>query len=252
MLRSVQACEHKAWHLHTWDPAEGHDAACSRMCFTCKSWRHAGPCREWRGALDWWRVTQGLEKREDWVYLVLTFRQGSTVHERYRTYSLAYMCWDRLRKRLVRSYGKLDYVQTVERHKRGGCHLNVVVGNPGLALAVESNWRKWRREVLIPSAVACGFGPVAWVERCDKASGRLAGYITKLANELTGALGKDQVPDDAPPHFRRIRASRGLLPPAPDSDMTGELVKVPVPEYNWAKPTCCGIGSDAHTHEGED
>lgn len=244
MLRSVEACEAQSWHLHTWDPADGHDHNCNRVAFTCKSWRHEGPCRAARGALDWWRVSQGLEKREDWVYCVLTFRQGKTDAERFRTYKLAYVCWDKLRKRLVRSYGKVAYVQTVERHRKGGCHLNVVIGNAAIACEVERDWRKWRREVLIPSAVDCGFGPVAWVERCDKASGRLAGYITKLANELTGALSKDQVPDDAPPHFRRIRASRGLLPPAPESDLTGELVKVPVPTYTGHKTTCCGLSSD--------
>lgn len=247
MLKSVQACQCQTWHLHTWDPATGHDDGCKRIPFTCKSWRHAGPCREWRGALDWWRVGEGLKKREDWVYTVLTFKMGPTDLQRYRTYKLAYVCWDRLRKRLIRGYGPIAYVQTIERHKKGGCHINAVIGNPEIAYLVERDWRKWRRECLIPGAVACGFGPVAWVERCDKDSGRLAGYITKLANELTGALGKDQVPDDAPPHFRRIRASRGLLPPQPDTEITGELVKVPIPTYTEHKTTCCGLSGETDT-----
>lgn len=244
MLRSVEACEAGSWHLHTWDLAEGHDGGCQRVAFTCRSWRHAGHCREWRGALDWWRVTEGLKSRKDWVYCVLTFKLGPTAEERIRTYTLAGQAWDKVRKRLTRRYGPLAYVQTLERHKRGGCHVNVVIGNGPLCAEVDRDWRAWRRTVLIPTALACGFGPVAWVERCDEQSGRLAGYVTKLANELTGADGKDQVPWDAPPHFRRIRASRGLLPPAPDVDVTGQLVKVPVPTYTIGRESCCGVPLD--------
>jgi len=169
---------------------------------------------------------------------------GTTAAERYATYYKAGKCWDVARKRLVRLYGPIAYVQTLERHKKGGCHVNVVMGNERLADLVEKDWRAWRRSVLIPLATDCGFGPVAWVERCDKASGRLAGYVTKLANELTGAQGKSQIPEDAPPHFRRIRASRGLLPPVAHSELTGQLVKVPVPVYTGQKSKVCGISPD--------
>lgn len=247
MLKSVAACEHQSWHLHTWDPAEGHDAECKRIPFTCKSWRHPGPCRQWRGALDWWRCSQALEKRNDWVFCVLTFKFGPSELDRFKTYRLAYLCWDRLRKRLVRGYGPIHYVQTLERNRKGGCHVNVVIGNEEIALAVEKDWRKWRKQVFIPAAVACGFGKVAWVERLDRQTGRLAGYITKLANELTGSAAKNQTPDDAPLHFRRIRASRGLLPPAPESDLTGELCKVPIPAYTGRMGTCCGLPDASDT-----
>jgi len=191
--------------------------------------------------MDWYRVREGLTNRSDWVYVVLTFKQGSTEQERFETYFLAGVCWDKVRKRLTRRYGRMEYVQTLERHKKGGCHLNVVIGNAAIGKAVDDNWRKWRREVMAPTAVACGFGPVVWVERCDEQSGRLAGYLTKLASELTGAMGKSQVPDDAPPHFRRIRASRGLLPPEPESDLTGKLVKVPIPVYLIDTGNLCGL-----------
>jgi len=166
---------------------------------------------------------------------------GSTEAERFETYYKAGLCWDKLRKRLTRSYGSFAYVQTLERHKKGGCHVNVDVGTPKLARAVETDWRAVRKEVIIPAATACGFGPVVWLERCDQASGRLAGYITKLAAELTGAEGKNQIPEDAPPHFRRLRASRGLLPPIPETDLTGQLVKVPIPCYTGQKSKVCGV-----------
>jgi len=169
---------------------------------------------------------------------------GATDAERYSTYFKAGKCWDKFRKRLVRLYGPIEYVQTLERHKKGGCHVNVVVGSADLAQVVENDWRLWRRSVLVPMATDCGFGPVCWVERCDEASGRLAGYITKLASELTGAEGKSQIPEDAPPHFRRLRASRGLLPPVPVSELTGQLVKVPIPVYTGQKSKVCGLPAD--------
>jgi hypothetical protein len=52
----------------------------------------------------------------------------------------------------------------------------------------------------------------------------MAGYLVKLARELTGAAVKDQVPVNAPSHFRRLRASQGLLPPPyKNPEITGAL-----------------------------
>lgn len=231
---SVERCEQRAWHLHLWPVGEEHgtNTDCLRVPFVCHSWRHAGDCRQWRGALDWWRVVEALKKHSCWVYVVLTFRQPRSTAGRWQSYIQAGACWSRLRCRLTRRYGHLAYVQTLERHKKGGCHVNVVMANQQITQAVSNDWRSWRRDVLIPQACESGFGPVAWVELCDQHSEALAGYITKLANELTGQASKSQIPIDAPRHFRRIRASRGLLPKKPPSDFTGELVKCPVPEYN--------------------
>jgi hypothetical protein len=205
--------------------------------------------------LDWWRVKQALEKRDDWVYIVLTFAQGGTEEERFKTYYLAGKCWDLLRKKLTWRYEVIAYIQTWERHKKGGCHANLVIGNPQICYQVEQDWKAWRRNTLIPLAVSSGFGPVAWVERADRKGGRLAGYLTKLANELTDSGGKDQVPVDAPPHFRRIRASRGLLPKKPDPDLTGELVRIPIPEYNYtnsgARNPCGAVGGPGSHLKGE-
>jgi hypothetical protein len=57
----------------------------------------------------------------------------------------------------------------------------------------------------------------------------MAGYLVKLAKELTGAQAKkgDQAPLHAPRHFRRIRASRGLLPAQAKGagEWTGALVR---------------------------
>jgi len=246
--KSVSACEAATWHLHLWPIGEEHgaDTECQRIPFACRSWRHEGECRKWRGALDWWRVREAVKTRNDWVYVVLTFRQPDDELGRWKTYLQAGKSWDIMRKRIVRSYGKLQYIQTLERHSRGGCHCNVLLGNHAIAKEVELDWKKWRSGFLKSTAVSCGFGPVCWVERVDDNVSGIAGYLTKLANELTGSGPKNQVPVDAPPHFRRIRASRGLLPKKTDPELTGQLVKVPIPEYDYTRPdsqqTCGSVG----------
>jgi hypothetical protein len=52
-----------------------------------------------------------------------------------------------------------------------------------------------------------------WVEIVDSREA-VAAYLVKIAQEISRATFKDgnQSPIGAPPHFRRIRASRGLLP----------------------------------------
>lgn len=257
-MRYVDACQNGDWHLHLWPIGELHDdgTKCERIPYLCRSWRCAGECRTWRASLDWWRIKSGLEKRDDWVYLQLGFRQPEDEFGRWQTYFKAGKAWDKLRKRLTRLYGPLAYVQTWERHKRGGAHVNLVVGNRQVAEAVETDWRDWRRNVLKPHLAPSGFGPVCYVRRVDEQSGRFSWYLTKLANELTGQDVKSQVPTDAPPHFRRIRASRGLLPPKPEPECTGELVKFPIPEYNYSQPAelqpCGCVGRPAQTREETD
>jgi hypothetical protein len=53
-----------------------------------------------------------------------------------------------------------------------------------------------------------------WVEIVDSREA-VSAYLVKVADEMSRATLKDgdQRPLGAPPHFRRIRTSRGLLPP---------------------------------------
>jgi hypothetical protein len=58
----------------------------------------------------------------------------------------------------------------------------------------------------------------------------MCGYLVKTAKELIGAAGKNQIPINAPRHFRRLRASRGLLPPVHrNPDITGMMVFAELP-----------------------
>jgi len=192
------------------------------------------------------------------VYCVLTF-DPAAFGDRWEAYREGGKCWNNsLREAFRRSVGAVDYLQTWESTRRGWPHLNLILSGDRLREAVEAEgverrrhvgkgnagarwclfpkgWRRWLRD----AAVRAGFGPVAWAEILAPGSAdAMAGYLVKLAQELTGAPAKkgDQTPIQAPRHFRRIRASRGLLPTAPKGSgewtgalATGRLVREPSP-----------------------
>lgn len=226
MATYVEACECGSWHLEL-QKADG-TGEIKRVPFTCRSWRHAGPCRLWKGAQDFVRIAAALSAESRWVYLVLTFAQNDW-DSPWAQYKAAGRCWGALLKRMQRAYGIAKYVQTWERFRKGGAHANVCIWNPAIIAAVETDWRAWRRDWLTPNAVAVGFGKRTWCEVIASGTTRIAGYFAKLSRELTGS-GKDyQIPVDAPPHFRRLRASHHTLPPVHKGDMTGRLVQLPLP-----------------------
>lgn len=197
-----------------------------------------------------------MRSRKQWLYVVLTF-DPSTRPEGLpgalpwcpaTAYTEAGSMWDkRLKRRLERDWGRLEYLATWERTRRGWPHANYLVGFDGLAGVLERDTIRERvvqgpdgrertaryprrmRAQLRRAAIGSGFGRVVWLELIDDTNpDALAGYLVKLAHELVGSPtgGKSyQAPLDAPAHFRRIRASRGLLPkiePA-GGDWTGAL-----------------------------
>lgn len=147
----------------------------------------------------------------------------------------------------------LVYLQTWEATARGWPHANVVLEHPLLerwleepelgrsredgdgilegrglverstrsssgaarrALCPARGWKAW----LEREAERAGFGRITWAELlAPRSLGSMAGYLVKLARELTGGAQKrgDQTPLSAPRGFRRLRASQGMLPPAP-------------------------------------
>lgn len=236
-LRYIDACEHGTWHLMLSEVTEdGEVLPEGPHKWSCRSWRHPGPCRQWRGALDYERIKVGLSKGKDWVVCVLTFSQSEWPDWK-RQYDTAYLYWSALRCRLRRVLGRFRYIQTWERHQTEGIHVNLLIDSLDLARSCYEELRapfkemRWFSDLLEYHAVEVGFGPVHWAEPMRLASEeRLAGYMTKLANELIGANAKNQVPFDAPPHFRRIRASRGLLPKVIPHNFTGRIVFAPYPE----------------------
>jgi hypothetical protein len=226
-MRYVECCERCLWHLRLWKP--GQEDKVSRVPYRCRSWRHPGECCLWKGAQDYARVKAAIEKRRDWVYLVLTYAQSEWPDWKQQ-YLASCRIWAALHKRMKRKFGPCDYIQTWERHGAGGLHCNVLLGNREIAAIVREDFRPWRRYWLRPNAIECGFGKVTYVTAFRHGTANaMAGYLTKLARELIGAGSKGQIPFDAPRHFRRLRASRKLLPQIIKSDMTGSLELFPMP-----------------------
>lgn len=180
------------------------------------------------------RCAEALESRKNWVSVVLTFAQKDWSNP-FDQYTKGGELWACLRKRIVREYGATAYLQTWERHKKGGAHVNVCLSNPRIFHQVAADFRPWKNGWLEPHAVECGFGFRCWVEPVVGKRG-MAGYLTKLSRELTGASAKGQTPFDAPPHFRRLRASRGLLPPIRKGDLTGALIRCSLQRWTELHP----------------
>lgn len=161
-------------------------------------------------------------------------------------------CWAKLRKRITREWGRFSYVAVVEQHRSGWPHLNVLIRSARLAaacrtettikrkgnLVIVQGWRRVRSRWLRRHAVGAGFGPITYIEPVKDTEG-ISRYLVKLMGQLTGEQAKSsQVPVSAPRHFRRLRSSRGFLPPLPKDDtMTGRLTLAPVEEVaTWGAP----------------
>lgn len=209
-LKSVKMCESGSHVIVLRNRQTG---VPSIVPFRCNSWR-CPKCQRFKGAQDFVRVRNAmLRVGGEWVYFVLTMVPGKYSNE-WAAYNAGYFNWKKLSKRLIRAHGSLAYVQTWEAHDSGFPHVNIVVHNSAIWAQCEGDgWRSFR-QALIPHLVETGFGRVVYIEplRPDTGQG-LAGYLTKLSRELTGSTVKNQVPLNAPPGFRRLRASRGLLEP---------------------------------------
>lgn len=233
MNKSCLACEGGDWHLHVWNATDPIHTS-KRVVYQCRSWRHAGACRLWKGSQDFVRTLGALETYSPWTYLVLTFAHGNWPNK-WNQYRAGVDLWAKLRKRFSREWGPFRYVQTWERNKGGGAHINVIVNNDVFYQETLKYREKVRNCWLKPHAVGCGFGYITWLEPM-KDEQRLAGYLTKLSQELTGAGPKNQIPEDAPAHFRRIRASQKTLPPPKKSGLTGRLVFCTLEEFLMKTP----------------
>ncbi len=228
-MRSIDACSNGDWSLLTWGKADGANPTVHP--FVCGSWRHEGACRQACGACDFTRINQAISEHSHWTYCVLTYpaRQWPDITALFR---FGVVSWARLRKRLTREFGPILYIQTWEIHKSGYPHVNVVVANRKMqdAAAKEENFDD--PAFLKIAAEPCGFGWKCYAEPI-RGQERMAGYLTKLGLELTGQARKDQTPVNAPRHFRRIRASRGLLPKRlKNPDITGQLFKMPAEQLS--------------------
>lgn len=225
-LSYVGACMTQGWHLEL-RKRDGSDPSLLRVPFRCRSWRHAGDCREWCGACDFVRCQKAILENPFWTYMVFTYpkREWPLVSQLFR---FGVVSWARMRKRIQREFGSFKYIQTWEVHKSGYPHVNVVVSNQALHAAAEATPTIIKQEWLEPALVECGFGKISHLEPMKDGT-RMAGYLVKMAKELTGATVKNQIPVNAPKGFRRLRASKGLLEPRHrPGEYTGRIVPCPL------------------------
>lgn len=285
--RYIQACHSQSWHFAHWSKTDVAEPV-KWQPMRCCSWRHEGPCQRFRAAQDYARIAKALEERnrEHVVYIVLTLDpsawtgdgwlgwDGETPERRAdatKDQSAISAAFDALSERwhvfkqgLKRRFGKIEYVSTVEVHRSGWPHLNVIVVNEELANFCQvasqalDGWdknakgRETARRVFGTMLQSSGFGPIAFLEKAGRKSengDQLAGYIAKLASSsgeawdgksrgllegqkvssldgqaIAEVVKYSQVPHDAPKNHRRIRSSKGFLPPIEkDPDRTGGI-----------------------------
>ncbi len=203
-------------------------------------------CKSFRCPRCWWsvaaedarRIEVGATSRPDWIYAVLTLDPSH--HRGPRSaYADASKLWSkRLKRRLERRYGRIEYVQTWEQHRTGWPHVNLLVRSDALMADVRAHgieerttdgpkgsrvahFTPWRTRVFKPLVVEAGFGRIVWAEPVICARS-LAHYFAKIVGEFCRSHDKpgDQRPHTAPFGTKRLRSSDDLLPPRRRS--TGE------------------------------
>jgi len=246
----IAACvnsEHDAapWFLWLWN--KDGTGAPTRVPHQCGSWRCPGKCARHRAAKDFVRIRDalGAHNPDHVCFLVLTLDRNGTYTglpwvDRWQAYRALSEMSRKLMKRLNRHYefdGAVGsrWVATVEAHRSGWPHLNIVCVSAGLSrdlratTAARARAGKTDREtklvdgVLLAHVLGSGFGPQSTAEVAGSGAA-LAGYIVKLAGELEhehaqvdasvpGEIAKlTQTPDNAPHGFRRLRSGKGFLP----------------------------------------
>jgi len=216
----IHACTIKAWTIETW-PKDNPEEIQAHP-FRCGSWRHEGDCRLFKGAQDFARIKVALNSHAPWMHCVLTYPTGDYKDVK-ALFRLGLSQWSALRKRLKRRFGEFFYIQTWETTRRGYPHCHMALANLRLWRECGSDAINNFHRLLRDHAVAVGFGRIGWVDAIRNMDA-MAGYLTKLARELTGKGKEYQVPVNAPRHFRRLRASVRLLPPVnKNPDISGVL-----------------------------
>jgi len=246
----IHACYHQKWKLATWEKTN--PESINWRPARCFSWRHAGPCQRAKASEDYSRIKEALAKhdRSSICYGVLTLdpsawsargwepppedpgagkrkrkarpRKAGAVEDDgaiQASYKALSERWRLLAQAIRRQWGAFDYVSTVEAHRSGWPHLNVVfvcpelaqdvdlVGNKLRAWGRKSKGREVARRVFDGMLERCGFGPIAFLERAlpliDGDEDRLAAYIAKLSGDA-GSIwdgkirGLREAADDAP------------------------------------------------------
>jgi hypothetical protein len=179
-----------------------------------------------------------------WGVLTLSpkVRQALPLHAQYRGLVDR---WGKLAKYIRRTWGDFEYHWSLEQHGDGVPHVNLILVSEAIAHQLRARpptatdkaqgiAPHWWRDL----TTHCGFG---WRVSLNHVVGRheVAAYCTKMekgAVKAPHALGAEvvklsQLPVAAPKRTRRIRSSKGFLPPLrKDPAISGELRRTPLPQ----------------------
>lgn len=293
--RHVAACHHspehrERWYVYAWNKANS--ATQSRIPYCCNSWRCA-VCRRHEAAVTFARIKEAAAPLDPkgWVVLVLTLDQlGYVDGKPWESIKDAYKNLGALTRAALSGIGQIwgaesrlkslggrgkkfatvralgnRWVATVEAHRSGWPHVNVLLwcpelaehlraeraerlDDPEVADAVALARELWAAKEPVPAHVrelarkatvvggalrevltkaGWGFQSTAEVPRDLEA---VFGYIVKVAGLHEGSVGElakvTQVPMCADARFRRLRSGRGFLPPRRSNpNITGCLVR---------------------------
>lgn len=257
----VSHCVHQKapgprWYVYTWKKAEAPSGAL-RVPYQCRSWR-CEVCAEHESRVLYARIAEARSKLDahGWTFWVLTLdnargRWRSAAHAYAELARLTRRFLDRLRYRIVwrgkRKFREPRYslrnqwVATVEAHKSGMPHVNLMIWCPDLAADVDEQVRKreamgmlGRNRVLLSGdllsmVTASGWGVQATAERA-RSPRQVASYMVKVAAKADATASEvakcTQLPKNAPARFRRLRSGEKFLPKRyKNPDYTGTLVR---------------------------
>jgi hypothetical protein len=225
-----------------------------RRPYRCCSWRCVGPCARREAAVTFARIQEAMGAEsfdhEGWVFLVLTLdRDGHYSGEAWPDVQTAFRTLSKMSRNFMARVRRLcerngwrspgsDWVATVEQHKSGWPHVNLVMYAPEMARALaaeraryllHNGWasatkngkkRLERQAALVDgdlwaAAVSTGWGVQSTAEQA-RSRDALAGYMVKIAGKLDQVAGevakKTQSPSNAEGKFRRLRSGKGFLP----------------------------------------
>ncbi len=239
--KSVRNCSRNGatclW-VYTWP--RGKAGPVRRHAYRCRSWR-CQHCAPGESKVLLGRIHEAFQgaPADELVFFVLTLDQeGKLTGKRWPDVETAFrelsrMCnkfFHRMNRWLEKNgYPKIErWTGTVEQHKTGWPHLNIIVHSAAIARLVAIESEQLARSgiegralilahgVLLNMLVESGWGPqcTAEVARSKEALHR---YMVKCAGEFDGVAGElskhTQLPISAPIRSRRLRSSIRCLPP---------------------------------------